>query len=459
MVFRTFVASQCGARLDSNVLTGGGTDDTAAIQGILDMASDPETGVRLIMDGAALITGLSVYSNTIIECRNPACGFYLADHSDCSIVVNAHQTKTADAQSEPLHFGMIEDENISLIGGTYNHNCQNQAHDKPRPNSEHVDFTVTFWFEGVRNLTLRDLTIRDQRTFAALITNWENVNVENVRIDLPHKEHAENQDGLHFFGPGRILNIRNLSGNAGDDFLALAPDEADQCSSITDVNIDGVHLEDADQGIRMLVRNKGRLDRVNIKNVTGTYRSFGFFIQPFFDDGVDPDGGFGDIIIDTVNLHQNGVDYHYTTPFLFRLGGNFDHITLRNIYSIKPIDARSLLDIGWQAGDDSHVTEETATKIGTLLIDGLHVYQTEAACGDMSFIKIKKSRINHFTIRNTEIVRQDSVPAKGQLIQLFDGVNIGTLYLNGVLVQRVAKLLAGDKESIARRIEHNVEWL
>ena len=39
--------------LDSNVYTGGGTDRTAELQAILDLALDG--GVYLIMDGAALI--------------------------------------------------------------------------------------------------------------------------------------------------------------------------------------------------------------------------------------------------------------------------------------------------------------------------------------------------------------------------------------------------------------------
>ena len=67
MIIKKFVASQCGAVLDSDVHGGGGTDDTAAIQGILDIAQKDGVGVHLIMDGAALITGIKVYSDTVIE--------------------------------------------------------------------------------------------------------------------------------------------------------------------------------------------------------------------------------------------------------------------------------------------------------------------------------------------------------------------------------------------------------
>ena len=63
------------AVLDSNVRTGGGTDDTAALQAVLDRARE-EGGIHLIMDGAALVTQLVVYSNTTIECLNQDCGFF-----------------------------------------------------------------------------------------------------------------------------------------------------------------------------------------------------------------------------------------------------------------------------------------------------------------------------------------------------------------------------------------------
>ena len=63
------------AKLDSNVHTGGGTDDTAALQAVLDRAKT-EGGIHLIMDGAALVSHLEVYSNTTIECLNASCGFY-----------------------------------------------------------------------------------------------------------------------------------------------------------------------------------------------------------------------------------------------------------------------------------------------------------------------------------------------------------------------------------------------
>ena len=70
---RIVIASEAGAKLDSDVTKGGGTDDTALIHSILDRA--PKLGsLKLVVDGAILVKGLKVHSNTTIECLNRGCG-------------------------------------------------------------------------------------------------------------------------------------------------------------------------------------------------------------------------------------------------------------------------------------------------------------------------------------------------------------------------------------------------
>lgn len=428
MKMKTYLASECGAVLDSDVIHGGGTDDTAVLQSILDRAQDKTQGVRLVVDGAALIRGLKVYSNTIIECLGAACGFYLMDHSDCAVVENGNERRS----------GAIEDENITLIGGTYNQNCPNQVHSIPRddlsgyapshglpgfaPSSDPV---FDLKFTGVRNLTLRDLTIWDQRTYAAAFRNWEQVCIENVDIQLPNRVHAQNQDGFHFFGPGRFLNVRNVSGCTSDDFIALAPDELDGESSITDVHIDGVHLDDADQAIRLLCHKNGFLDRVVIKNVTGTYRSFGFFINPFFPSGVGENRGYGNIVIDTVDLRSNGVDYDYTRPFLFRVGGRVDNLTLRNITHYCPNDDRPVVDVGLQYYQDSvEVAPGNETRILNLTLDGLTVIRKkDSVCGDL--VVLQDCIVHSMVIRNVNVV--DSIGRRGSLVRLDSGAQVARL--------------------------------
>ncbi|MCX6934335.1 MAG: TIM barrel protein, partial [Verrucomicrobia bacterium] len=113
---RIVVASEAGAKLDSDVNKGGGTDDTALIQSILDRA--PKLGsLKLVVDGAILVKGLKVHSNTTIECIGSGSGFFLADHSDRPIIRNADPSATER-----------KNRNLTFLGGTYNGNGAKQAH-------------------------------------------------------------------------------------------------------------------------------------------------------------------------------------------------------------------------------------------------------------------------------------------------------------------------------------------
>ena len=90
LVLKTIKASEV-ANLDSNVLTGGGTDDTDALQRVLDQAPDLD-GLVLIMDGAALVRGLRVHSNTTILCLGASCGFFLADGANRPVLEGAKRS-------------------------------------------------------------------------------------------------------------------------------------------------------------------------------------------------------------------------------------------------------------------------------------------------------------------------------------------------------------------------------
>jgi hypothetical protein len=412
-------ASRAGVRLDSNVITGGGTDDTKVIQAILNKATKMGN-LHFIMDGASLVCGLTIHSNTVIECLNSSCGFFLAPQSNQAVIKNAN----------PNHSGERKDKNILLLGGTYNQNCKEQVHHVTENGKNRWVFAMEFY--GVENFTMRDVTIRNQRTFAMLMSNWFRVNMENISIDLPDRVDKQNQDGLHFWGPGQFLTIRNIQGNSGDDFLALAPDENDGVSDITDVLIDGVFLNDADQGIRLLSGKKGRLDRVIIKNVTGTYKSFGFYVDPWFGGGA---GNFGSIVFDTINLRQSTPNYTYTLPFLFRIGGKIESLILRNISHHNPSDNRSVIDIGWPKP-----RKVEPTYIKSLLIEGLQIYESDDKAADTSYIKVM-AQIDNLIVRNSDILRTSDTKPNGCLIESRTGTKIKTLIMNNISVNKINSLL------------------
>ena len=435
------------AALDSDVYLGGGTDDTQALQGVLDRAEELG-GLTLVMDGAALVRGLRVHSNTTIVCLSSACGFYLADGANRPVLEGAKRSPTE-----------YVNRNITLLGGTYNQNCLHQEHHAFRedvtpqewktfhgyePGEPQVEWVVGLRFHGVENFVARDLHIRNQRTFAALISNFRQVHMENISIELPDKMFAQNQDGLHFWGPGQFLTLRDITGRVGDDFIALAPDENNGVSDITDVLIDGVFLDEADQGIRLLSRAKGRLDRVTIRNVSGTYASYGFYINCWFPDGTY--GNFGSITFENIHLQPIEPVYTYTPPFLFQIGGNIEHLALRSIQWNHPIDNRPLINIGYPYYDLNYpVPQEGGPVIQSILIDGLHAVERPGK--DIDYIACR-GKVERMQIQNTTIRRPDDAAPAGRLLKTEPGCLIEELTLNNVSLNHVADLIANEEGTI-----------
>ncbi|HEX2948026.1 MAG TPA: hypothetical protein VHV83_00400 [Armatimonadota bacterium] len=420
-------ASQAGARLDSDVIRGGGTDDTTVLQAVLDRA--PELGwLHLIIDGAALVHGLNVHANTTIECPNPACGFFLADGANRAIIRNAHPSRDA-----------IIDRNITLLGGTYNDNCQGQVH-----HTDDNQWVTAMDFFGIEQLTLRDIVIRDQRTFALFASNWRRVNMENISIILTERTQG-NQDGLHFCGPGQFLTLRNIQGCSWDDFIALNADDGHTSYNeqgeltnngglgpyasfgpITDVLIDGVILDEAAQGIRFLSRTS-RLDRVVVRNVIGTYRSFGFFMDPFWERG----GNYGNIVFDTVDLRPLEPNFDYLPPFLFAVGGKFESLTINNLFHHNPTDNRRLI---WVEKD---------ADIGAITIDGLSITEADEQAAGTEHIIID-GHVERMAIHRAYVKRPAEAKAQGCLIDISEGDHphgIDHLILDSVTTNGLERLL------------------
>ncbi len=402
---RIIIASEAGAKLDSSVSKGGGTDDTVIIQGILDRA--PKLGsLKLVLDGPALVSGLKLHSNTTIECLNRACGFYLADDANRALIANATPQPEGRA-----------DHNLSFLGGTYNGNAEHQKH-----TTAEYGWTTAFALHGVEQVLFRDVSITNARTFAVYLTNWRRVVIESLYINLDHIPKQSNQDGIHIQGPGEFLSIRNVQGRAWDDLIALNIDDllgdwdsegrfardpaslkrfgsAAGIGPVSDVDIDGVQAEDCAQVLRILSR-ASRLDRVSIRNVKGAYRDFGVWITPYLREG----GNIGRLDFENIDLRPVGPRaYDYVPPFLFWLAGKMEQVTLKEISSHLPIDDRPLV---WVQPD---------AKIDRLLVEGLNVYDPREKIGRTPLIRAD-GRIALLQVRDVVVQRPQAASPSGSLI-------------------------------------------
>ena len=114
-------ASEIGAKLNADVHLGGGDDDTDVLQAALDLAL--EWGhLHLVLDGAERVRGLKVHSNTTIECPDHDCGLFMCNNTPGPVLRTEQYVLFS---KERLH------RNITLIGGTYNHNNLHNAHRAP----------------------------------------------------------------------------------------------------------------------------------------------------------------------------------------------------------------------------------------------------------------------------------------------------------------------------------------
>ncbi|MCQ2445814.1 MAG: hypothetical protein MJ141_02865 [Clostridia bacterium] len=447
MKIHRFLASDY-LKLDSSVFTGGGTDDTLALQALLDTAKNGD-GVYITLDGAALVSHLTVYSNTTIECLSTDCGFFQIAGTSTAILTNA------DWDDETPRT-----RNISLIGGTYNQDCIHQEHHTPYYKSwfkegkayEAIARRYTFGLEfyGVKNLLVRGLTIRNFRTFALAVGCFENVTIENTWLDLPDHVDASNQDGFHFWGPGRFLTVKNVGGRVGDDFMNLGPDERDKVSSITDVLIDGVFLDHADQALRLLSRDKGRLDRVTIRNISGNYKSFGFYINPWFGD--DTLGSFGNIFIENVDLQAEKPNYDYRPPMLFSIGGNIELLKIKNVRSHASTDNRTLFEIGYPyARPDNTDLKKFGIeqKLETIVIEDLLVTEKEGDPKDTDYIGVY-APVDRLTLDHATVIKPEADDSS--LLTVGEEGKISTLITEGIYAENLTTVIRGE-DKIEKKIE------
>jgi len=184
-----------------------------------------------------------------------------------------------------------------------------------------------------------------------------------------------------------------------------------------------------------------------IRNVTGTYRSFGFYISPWLTQDLRPkymkrkptgERDFGHIVFDTIDLRHKEPNYHYTPPFLFHLDGRVDSLTLHNLHHHEPIDNRPLV----------HVLKTGV--VGALTIHGLTVSEEEDHAADARYIQVE-GRVENLTVRDAQLRRAREVPKQGCLVQVHghDGAAVvNTLRLIDVFSPRLGCLVSQESGSV-----------
>lgn len=372
-------ASAAGAALDADLLNGGGADDTAVLQRILDSAA-ADGSLHLVIDGPASVSGLTVHANTTVEFSTGA-GLYLRDGSRRPALRNHNSSRD-----------VIVDRNIRILGGFFNGNRPGQSRSDgesgPINRDEHGAYQRVLEFFGIENLTIEGATIWNPRAYAVWIANAEHVTIRDTVVDvnIPRypghgsvaeqqaywAEHRSNLDGIHFTGPARHLLLERLRLRTDDDALAFCANESIGSDitdhdtlgpflghgPITDVTVRDVVFDDVLQAIRLLSADQP-VDRVLIENLGGTVRHHMVALSHF---GSRSHGHFGTITFRNVAVDpQPSATWHELVPDwngivaneqadlpLFSLNSPIDRLTIDGM-SLRPVDGRPLLRLGDRA--------------------------------------------------------------------------------------------------------------
>ena len=161
-----------------------------------------------------------------------------------------------------------------------------QRYDGVAPANARNVLLGVFLFSNAKNFTVRDVVVRECEFYGVLVAGGSHFILENIVFQNHYK------DGLHINGPSSYGYIRNISGETGDDLIALnAWDWA--TSAVSFGGIDHMDIQDVwcdHREVRLLPGRKTFLTGSKVdcpitdcrfQNVKGIY-CFKMYQQPYF---------------------------------------------------------------------------------------------------------------------------------------------------------------------------------
>lgn len=245
-------------------------DDTEYIQSLLDSGKRcvhlPEPSVKYIISKP-----LKIHSNTSLV-LDRFTEIMLAPQSNCFMLQNADYENG--------------NENISIEGGIWNYNDQNQRpnplvtkeykavdlktrrfHESTKYSDEYLGVPMRFY--KTKNLTLKSFTIKDPITFAIQMGFVEYFTIDDITFDFDlGNPVAANTDGVHIDGGCAFGHITNLKGTTYDDLVAINADDF-LSAPISNITVDGIYTENCHSAVRLL-SVVSPVKNISISNLYGT---------------------------------------------------------------------------------------------------------------------------------------------------------------------------------------------
>ena len=242
-------------------------DDTLALQELLD-----KRGIVTLDKPATYLVSktLIIHSNTRFEI-SPGVTFVAAPMSRCALIENEHFRDTTG-----------RDENIEIIGGTWDGNCDAMGLDAVYEAEHRLDDPFhpdTFKgklirFARIDRITLQRMTVKNPVSYGIQIADVYGFVVRDIFFD--YNWHFGTTDGVHINGPAYDGVIENLSGTTNDDMVSLTtydePHAEVTLGEIANVYIHNICARNGYSGVRLLSGENYDLRNVRVDGIYGTYR-------------------------------------------------------------------------------------------------------------------------------------------------------------------------------------------
>ncbi len=349
-------------------------DHTSSLQSLLDRGGN----VFFPKGSYTVSESLMIGDNTHLTCEM-GTHLRLADGANCPILINR------------IRDGAEYTQNVIIEGGVWDgNNIAQNREEYPKNGRLGCGFGQLIVLTGVRDLTIRSLTVKDPNSFGIQLADTERFTVSDIFFDCNKK--TGNQDGLHIDGYARNGYISNLKGWTNDDFVALNSDEGDFTGNGNDIEnivIDGIFGgTDGWTAIRLLSR-KANVRHITIRNIFGEYKYNAVSFTHWAEDPVKC-GRFDDILIESVHCcscrkegsgHGGIVWFQNDTT-------QVGTVVIRDVFRTEPEDRHnttSLVEISDRVIikslhlssiheklpiDKPMITQGEDVKIGTLTLDG-----------------------------------------------------------------------------------------
>lgn len=241
-------------------------DDTHALQEILDRCGI----VTLENPGTYLISKtLTIHSNTRFI-LSPGVKLLAAPCSKCALIENEHFA------------GGGRDENIEIVGGSWDGNCDEMGLDAAYESEHRLDDPYDpalfkgklIRFAHIDRIVLTRMTVRNPVSYGVQIADACSFVVRDIFFD--YNCHFGTTDGIHINGPSCDGIIENLAGTTNDDLVSLTtydePHAEVTLGDIENIYIHNLSGHNGYSGIRLLSGENYHIKGVHIDGLYGSYR-------------------------------------------------------------------------------------------------------------------------------------------------------------------------------------------